>query len=168
MNTVLSRCLAAGLALAVVACGSSRAPEAPSTSKPASDAVPDAPKAATARSGALTAAQYHRDFAEHLTRQNQEHVYDGAPPNPLYAVVVMEVELSRDGKVLGVKPLRVPSHGQAQYRAARESVMRGQPYPKPAVTVAMGKPRVAFTETWLFDNRGRFQLRSLALPQQGE
>jgi protein TonB len=36
------------------------------------------------------------------------------------------------------------------------------------MTVALGKSRIALTETWLFNNEGRFQLRSLALPQQNE
>jgi protein TonB len=46
--------------------------------------------------------------------------------------------------------------------------LRAAPYPRPAVSVALGKSRIALTETWLFDNEGRFQLRSLALPQQNE
>jgi hypothetical protein len=36
------------------------------------------------------------------------------------------------------------------------------------MTVALGKSRFALTETGLFDSEGRFQLRSLALPQQNE
>jgi periplasmic protein TonB len=123
---------------------------------------------ATDSSSALTVNQYHKDFAKHLTRHNQNLIYEGAPPNPLRAIVVLEVELSRDGEVTAVRSLRVPSHGQEQFKLARESILRAAPYPKPAITVALGKPRVALTETWLFNNEGRFQLRSLALPQQNE
>lgn len=102
----------------------------------------------------------------HLTRINQSRVFDGAPPTPLRAIIVLEIELSRDGQVTGVRTLRAPSHGQAQLKLARASVLRAAPYPRPAVTVALGRPRIALTETWLFDYAGRFQLRSLALPQQ--
>jgi protein TonB len=122
----------------------------------------------TDSSSALTVNQYHKDFAQHLTRVNQNRIYEGAPPNPLRAIVVLEVELARDGQVTDVRSLRVPSHGQEQFKLARESVLRAAPYPKPAMTVALGKSRIALTETWLFNNEGRFQLRSLALPQQNE
>jgi periplasmic protein TonB len=117
---------------------------------------------------ALTVNQYHRYFAQHLTRVNQSRIYEGVPPNPLRAIVVLEVELSRDGEVIEVRPLRVPVHGQEQFKVARESVMRAAPYPKPSITIALGKSKIAVTETWLFDNDGRFQLRSLALPQHSE
>jgi protein TonB len=119
-------------------------------------------------SSALTVNQYHKDFARHLTRVNQNRIYEGAPPNPLRAIVVLEVELARDGQVTDVRSLRVPSHGQEQFKLARESVLRAAPYPRPAMTVALGKSRIALTETWLFNSEGRFQLRSLALPQQNE
>jgi protein TonB len=137
------------------------APVAKARAEPANPPVTDS-------SSALTVNQYHKDFAQHLTRVNQNRVYEGAPPNPLRAIVVLEVELARDGRVTNVRSLRVPSHGQEQFELARESILRAAPYPMPAMTVALGKPRIVLTETWLFDNEGRFQLRSLALPQQNE
>jgi protein TonB len=125
-------------------------------------------KPAIDSSSALTANQYHKDFAQHLTRVNQDQIYEGAPPNPLRAIIVLEVELTHDGRVTNVRSLRVPSHGQEHFKLARESILRAAPYPRPAMTVALGKPRIALTETWLFNDAGRFQLRSLALPQQNE
>lgn len=165
MNTFLTRWLALGGVVVLAACGTSSGPRAPAS--PAAGPTTPAASAATS-SMALTAKQYQQDFAQHLTRANADHVFEGVPPNPLYAIIVMEVELGRDGRVLNVKPVRVPAHGQAQYRIARESVLRAQPYPKPSVTVALGKSKLALTETWLFDRESRFQLRTLALPQQGE
>jgi protein TonB len=112
--------------------------------------------------------QYHTEFAQHLTRVNQGRVYEGAPPNPLRAIVVLEVQLSGDGEVIEVRPLRVPVHGQEELKVARESVMRAAPYPKPPMVFTLSGSKIAVTETWLFDNQGRFQLRSLALPQQSD
>lgn len=97
---------------------------------------------------------------------NQERIFDGPPPNPLYALVVLEVELARDGQVANVRILRVPSHAQALLRVARESIARAAPFPAPAATVALGKARITLTETWLFNGEGRFQLRSAAQPQR--
>jgi len=165
----LSAALCASTALILGACSTQMMDKqpAPVVDKLPSPVAHPKPPAAT-YAPALTVNQYHKEFAQHLTRVNQSRVYEGAPPNPLRAIVVLEVQLSRDGEVIEVRTLRVPVHGQEQLKVARESVMRAAPYPKPHMTVALGRSKIAVTETWLFDNDGRFQLRSLALPQQGE
>lgn len=140
-------------------------PPAAPIAEAARPAVPAVP-AAKPILPALTLNQYHQAFAQHLLRENDGRTFDGAPPNPLYALVVLQVELDRDGKVARVTTLRVPSHAQELLKVARESIARGAPYPKPILTVALGRPTIALTETWLFNRDGRFQLRSAALPQQ--
>jgi len=41
------------------------------------------------------------------------------------------------------------------------------PFPKPPAALLSGG-RVELSETWLFNNNGRFQLRTIAQPQKNE
>jgi protein TonB len=82
----------------------------------------------------------------------------------LRAVVVLEVAVAADGQVRNATLLRVPDHSRDLGRVAMRAVSAASPLPPPPRTlVAAGAYR--FTETWLFREDGKFQLRTLALPQ---
>ena len=137
---------------------------APAPSAPAAPAVPapaTAPAPApSANSGARSVEEYKRDFAKHLHHTSAELIFAGAPPNLLRSVIVMSVALDTSGNVVSARVLR--DNGDAEtVRSAVDSVRRGAPYPRPAPRM-FNRGRLEFTETWLFRDDGRFQLRTLA------
>ena len=156
--------------LSAVGC-SQRRPQAqpepaPAPSAPAAPAVPapataPAPAPApSANSGARSVEEYKRDFAKHLHQTSAELIFAGAPPNLLRSVIVMSVALDTSGNVVSARVLR--DNGDAEtVRSAVDSVRRGAPYPRPASRM-FNRGRHEFTETWLFRDDGRFQLRTLA------
>lgn len=138
------------------------APSAPSA--PAAPALPapaSAPAPATgANSGARSVEEYKRDFANHLHQTSAEQIFTGAPPHLLRSVIVMSVALDTSGNVVNARVLR--DNGDPEtVRSAVDSVRRGAPYPRPASRM-FNRGRLEFTETWLFRDDGRFQLRTLA------
>ena len=74
----------------------------------------------------------------------------------LYALGVLEVDIDRKGRVSGVRWLRAPRHAPEVVAEIERTVRAAAPYPLPA---RMGK--VTYTDTWLWDKSGRFQLDTL-------
>ncbi len=168
-HITLSALLFAGM-LTALGCAQRRPPAqpepapAPAPSAPAPPAAPapvPAPAPATAaNSGARSVEEYKRDFANHLHQASLEQIFTGAPPNLLRSVIVMSVTLDTSGNVVNARVLR--DNGDPEtVRSAVDSVRRGAPYPRPASRM-FNRGRLEFTETWLFRDDGRFQLRTLA------
>ncbi len=134
---------------------------APLPSAPVAPVPPPAPApAAAVNSGARSVEEYKRDFAGHLHQSSAEQVFSGAPPHLLRSVIVMSVALDTSGNVVNARVLR--DNGDPEtVRSALDSVRRGAPYPRPASRL-VNRGRLEFTETWLFRDDGRFQLRTLA------
>jgi len=140
---------------------------APAPAAPAAPAVPALPAPVTApapatgaNSGARSVEEYKRDFAKHLHQTSAEQIFTGAPPHLLRSVIVMSVALDTSGNVVNARVLR--DNGDPEtVRNAVDSVRRGAPYPRPASRM-FNRGRLEFTETWLFRDDGRFQLRTLA------
>jgi len=121
--------------------------------------VVEAPKPEPAppkESLALTAKDYRRDAAAHLYEKNQTRVYPGKLPRQLYAVGVLEVDIDARGNVSDVRWLRAPKHAPKVMADIESSVRSAAPFPLP---VKLGK--VTYTDTWLWDASGRFQLDTL-------
>ena len=90
----------------------------------------------------------------------------GRPQDLLRAVIVLSIVLDRNGQPSRVSIQRTPGDAEAEQRAI-QSVQSGAPYPRPSRAVLRGASGVEFFETWLFNDDGRFQLRSLAQTQAG-
>ncbi len=102
--------------------------------------------------------------AEHIYEVNRKDLFDGRPEHLLRAVIVVELTVDRQGKVTNSKIMRSPGIGALDIAALR-SLRVASPLPAPpASTLARGA--VVYQETWLFRKDGRFQLRTLALPQE--
>lgn len=130
---------------------------APSTRSPAAAAVPGV-------AGARTLSEWKRSAAERIQTTNHALVYGGRPPNPLRAVVVVEMTVAADGQVRHADILRVPAHSKELGTVALRSLSAASPLPPPPrALVAHGPMRV--TETWLFRDDGHFQIRTLAMAQ---
>ncbi|MEY4884201.1 MAG: hypothetical protein RIS34_2055 [Pseudomonadota bacterium] len=156
--------LSAAAAVIVAACKSSpiNPPVAPPppAAQPAPTAaavIPGPPASPIAMaSNAATPRDYRRDAASHLYRQNQDRIYKGKMQPQLYAVGVLNVDIDGRGQVVSISWLRTPTHAPEVMADVTRMVRQAAPYPAP---VRMGK--VTYTETWLWDKSGRFQLDTL-------
>jgi protein TonB len=102
---------------------------------------------------------YKTRVARHVADHNPEHRYTGTLPPLLPAIVVLEITVDGDGRTTDVAVQR--SRNAAASRVALESVRRSVPLPRP-------REKVTFSETFLFADTERYQLRSLAGPQASE
>lgn len=171
----LLRALPLGIAALLAACSSPVT--TPPTQAPAGGAVGTAPAVPPSGSPATPAPapagvkpsyasdprSYRRDAAAHLYALNSGRIYSGKLPPLLYAIGVMQVELDARGQVRHFGWLRAPKHAPEVMAEIERTVRRAAPYPAPA---RLGK--VTYTETWLWDKSGRFQLDTLTEGQRSE
>lgn len=128
--------------------------------------APVLPTLAAARYSAATSLpEYQREIAALLHAASADRVYEGAPPNPLRAVVVYYAEIDALGDPRMLLLFRAPGHAPELAAYAAESLRRASPFPRPDPRLMNGSGRIVITETWLFDRAGRFRLRTLSLPQ---
>ena len=97
---------------------------------------------------------YRRAAASHLYSRNRERIYPGVMPPMLYAIGVLQVDIDRSGQVTRIKWLRAPSHAPEVVTEIERMVRRAAPFPAPGAAVT-------YTDTWLWDKSGRFQLDTL-------
>jgi protein TonB len=112
----------------------------------------------------MSESEWRRALAQHILTVNRERVFDGRPPHPLKAVVVLELEVAADGRVRSASVLRAPKHARELGPAAVRTVHAAAPLPAPPRAL-LGGGSVRFTETWLYRDDDRFQLRTLAQEQ---
>ncbi len=134
---------------------------APATPRPSAAPVPPpvaaAPaEAARAVSNATTPRAYRRDAAAHLYARNADRIFKGMLQPQLYAIGVLDVDIDRQGQVTAISWRRAPSHAPEVMDEIVRTVRSAAPYPMPT---RMG--RVTYTDTWLWDKSGRFQLDTL-------
>nr|WP_052170927.1 TonB family protein [Massilia sp. JS1662] len=103
---------------------------------------------------------YKTQVAHHVADHNPERTYTGTLPPMLPAIVVLEITVDRDGQLADVAVQR--SRNPDASEIALASVRRSSPLPPPPTG------RLTFSETFLFADGERYQLRSLAGPQASE
>jgi protein TonB len=108
---------------------------------------------------------YQAQVAQRVAERNPEHRYTGALPPMLPAIVVLDVTVDADGRMTDVEVRR--SRDPAASKVALASMRRSAPLPPPR-KLAAGTGRLTFSETFLFADAERYQLRSLAEGQRGE
>ena len=131
-------------------------PPAPAPAAPVAVAPPPPVAIISSTSNAGTPRDYRRDAAGHLYKQNSNRIYKGKMPPLLYAVGVLNVEIDSRGNVVSTSWMRAPSHAPEVMAEIVRTVRQAAPYPAP---VRMG--RVTYTDTWLWEKGGRFQLDTL-------
>lgn len=109
-----------------------------------------------ASSDAATPRAYRQDGARHLYARNAERIYQGQLPPVLYAVGTLEIDIDRQGRVQRLHWMRAPRHAPEVIAEIERTVRAAAPYPVPA---RLGK--VTYTDTWLWDKSGKFQLDTL-------
>jgi len=108
---------------------------------------------------------YKTLVARHVADRNPEHRYTGTLPPLLPAIVVLEITVDADGRLADVEVQR--ARNAAAARVALASMRRSEPLPPPQ-RLAGRTGRLKFSETFLFADRERYQLRSLADVQASE
>ena len=154
--------LGGAVAALLAACTSPPAPREPQAVPSGRPATIDTPPAAvapapTARvSSASNPRDYRRDAASHLYERNRERIYPGRLPPMLYAIGVLQVDVDGSGQVRNLQWMRAPRHAPEVVAEIERTVRAAAPFPVPS---RMG--RVTYTDTWLWDRSGRFQLDTL-------
>nr|WP_295785428.1 hypothetical protein [Rhodoferax sp.] len=124
-------------------------PSSPQTPPDTTNSPPRASTAATPR-------DYRRDGATHLYARNSNRIHAGKLPPMLHAIGVLQVDINRSGAVTGLRWMRAPTHAPDVVAEIERTVRAAAPFPAP---VKLG--RVTYTDTWLWDKSGRFQLDTL-------
>ena len=135
------------------------APAAPAPPVPVPQVQPVQAKVASA----TTPRDYRRYGATHIYEQNSERIYAGKLPPLLYAVGVLNVDIDSMGRVQRLDWMRAPNHAPEVVAEIERLVRQAAPFPAPA---RMG--RVTWTDTWLWDRSGRFQIDTLTEGQLGQ
>jgi len=112
-------------------------------------------------SQAHTAREYRKDAAGHLYKRYPDRIYQGTLPAMLQAVAVVEVDINKQGAVTAFRWMRAPRHIPRVMTEIEGMVYASAPFPVPHRMRA-----AAYTETWLWDKSGRFQLDTLTQGQK--
>lgn len=113
--------------------------------------------------GSMSLDRYKRLVAQRIAEVNPDKIYPGNPQALLRSVVVLKYVLDANGKLVHSDTLR--SNGDSVTVATALSALRSAaPFPPPPNNL-LNHGRMEILETMLFNNDGRFQLRSIAEPQ---
>ncbi len=103
---------------------------------------------------------YKKDVAYLIVRANPGHTFDGRLPPMLPAIVVVRLSVAPNGALADAVVQR--SRDDIASRIALESVKRAGYFPSPCGLTKGSKHPFSFSETFLFNDRYEFQLRSIA------
>jgi protein TonB len=165
MNTIFRSGLILSLLIAG-ASGCSIIEPAGRTPSPYSEGdITSIPPASPSRPAPPGLDDYKIQVAQHLLQHNPERSFSGTLPPLLPAIVVLSITVDRDGRLTDVAVQRSRDDDASQIALA--SVRRSTPLPPPR-ELAQAGGKLTFSETFLFADSGRYQLRSLAGPQASE
>ena len=114
-------------------------------------------------SAPVTLDLYKHDIACRIHARNGEQIYQGAPPPVLRSVVVLTVRIDATGRPVQITVRRSNGIRNLERRAI-QSVRLASPLPVPSAAM-LKRGSTDITETWLFRDDGRFQVRTLAMVQ---
>lgn len=148
--------------LACAALLASCAPPPPvSAPKPAPGPEPQAsPPPRPAPVAPATIDAYKRLFAQRVEQASGD-VYTDPLPDVIKSIVVLDVTIARDGRLVQVSLYRSNGY-KALENTAINSVRRAAPFPPPGPQVGRRDGSVNFLETFLFRDDDRFRTQSLA------
>ena len=126
-------------------------------------------KVETTRDGTSTSTtlnDYKHDLAQRIVEVNSTKVYITQPQALLRSVIVIKYAVDANGNLLRSEIMRSNRDRETE-ATALSSLKKTAPFPKPAKHL-LRRGAVELWETWLFNNDGRFQLRTVAQAQMGE
>lgn len=114
-------------------------------------------------SRATTIDGYKRDLATRISQANSSKVFSGRPQALLRSVVVVKFTVDERGQLMKSEIIR-SNNDKTTEATALAALKNAGPFPKPAANL-LQNGHLDISETWLFNNDGRFQLRSIAEAQ---
>ena len=112
----------------------------------------------TPAGGSRTWSEYKLRAARRIHAANPGETFNGTLPDPLQSIPVLEVHLNRDGSVQNIVVLRTPRQSPETVQMAMRAIRRAAPF-EPVGHL----PRPwQFSETFLYNEALKFQLRTLA------
>jgi len=106
-------------------------------------------------SNAVSPRDYRQHGARHIYDKNGDRIYKGKMPPLLLGVGVMQLDIDGRGNIKRLNWMRPPSDAASRI-AIERTVHAAAPFPAP---VRLGG--VTYTDTWLWDKSGKFQLDTL-------
>lgn len=157
LATPLRRAFAAALTMALGLAGCGGLPGSTgAVPGQLSNATAQAASATPRPSSAGTPREYKQDAARHIYARNGNRIYAGKLPPLLYAIGTLSVNLDASGRVTAMNWMRAPKHAPEVIAEIERTVLSAAPYPAAS---RIGK--LTWTETWLWDKSGHFQLDTL-------
>lgn len=157
----------AAVSVLLAACSSPSAPPVGQGDAPSAAARASIERVETTADGTSTSRTidgYKRDIALRITEVNSTKVYPGQPQALLRSIIVVKFSVDGSGKLLRSDIVRT-NHDGVTEATALASLRNTAPFPRPANGL-LRNGRLEMSETWLFNNDGRFQIRSIAQPQK--
>jgi len=110
---------------------------------------------------AASPPSYRADAARHVYATYADQIFKGMLPPLVHAIVVVETEVDKVGNVQDIRVVRSPSHAPEVTKAVVAMIHKASPFPD---TNQLGTMK--FTEVWLVDHSGQFQLHTLTEGQR--
>lgn len=95
--------------------------------------------------------------ARRMVAANPAITYTSAPPDPLLAIPVLEIELNADGSIRRIEVMRTPRQAKDTVQIAIDAVRRAAPFGDVSRLPRPWK----FSETFLFNDDRKFKPRTL-------
>ncbi|NJK42282.1 MAG: energy transducer TonB [Aquincola sp.] len=112
------------------------------------------------QSAAATSQAYKKDGAKHLYAAYAKQIHKGKLAPLLYGVAIIETTIGPQGEVQDVRVVRQPAAAEVTPWAV-DMIKAAAPFPAPQ---KMGS--VTYTDIWLVNKQGRFQLDTLTEGQR--
>lgn len=107
---------------------------------------------------------YRTAVAKRIVERNPSYVLHGTPQAMLRSLVVVSFTVNRDGQI--TKSAVYRSNGDYDAEATALVTLRhSAPLPPPPAHLLNSVGQIEMLEDWLFNDNGKFQLRTLASPQ---
>jgi TonB family protein len=104
---------------------------------------------------------YRTDAARHVYATYANQIFKGMLPPLVHAIVVVETEVDKAGNVQDIRVVRSPSHAPEVTEAVIAMIHKASPFPE-----TNQRGTMKFTEVWLVDHSGQFQLHTLTEGQR--
>ena len=103
--------------------------------------------------------EFKKLAARRMVAASPKASYLGKPPQMLFGIPILEIELNADGSVRQISVVRPPANPVAAHTLeyAKEAIRRGAPYGDMS---KLPKPW-RWTEVFLFNDQNQFKPRSL-------
>jgi periplasmic protein TonB len=111
-----------------------------------------------------TLDQYRIAVAQRILDRNPSYILRGTPQAMLRSLVVVSFVVDRNGQIVTSSVYRTNGDDEAE-GTALATLRRSAPLPLPPSKLLNGRGQVELFEDWLFNDNGKFQLRTFASPQ---